>query len=54
MSDPAARRLFWYLFACSKGGENRIKNTNLLQDTPININRTAEALQLDYKGSTSR
>ena len=53
MSDPAARRLFWYHFASSKGGENRIKNTNLLQDTPLNINYTAEALQLDYRGSTS-
>ncbi len=54
MSDPAARRLFWHHFASSKGGENRIKNTNLLQDTQLNINHTTEALQLDYKGSTSR
>jgi predicted transcriptional regulator len=49
MSDPAARRLLWYLFAGSKGGENRIKIINLLQDTPLNINRMAEALNLDYK-----
>jgi predicted transcriptional regulator len=49
MSDPAARRLFWYLFAGSKGGENRIKIINLLQDTPLNINRMAEVLNLDYK-----
>ena len=48
MSDPAARRLLWYLFAGSKGGENRIKIINLLQDTPLNINRIAEVLQLDY------
>ena len=49
MSDPTARPLLWYLFAGSKGGENRIKIINLLQDTPLNINRMAEALDLDYK-----
>ena len=49
MSDPAARRLLWYLFAGSRGGENRIKIINLLQDTPLNINRMAEILNLDYK-----
>jgi len=49
MSDPAARRLLWYLFAGSKGGENGIKIINLLQDTPLNINRMAEVLNLDYK-----
>ena len=49
MPDPAARRLLWYLFAGSKGGENRIKIINLLQDTPLNINRMAEVLNLDYK-----
>jgi len=49
MPDPSARRLLWYLFAGSKGGENRIKIINLLQDTPLNINRMAEVLNLDYK-----
>ena len=49
MSDPTARRLLWYLFAGSKGGENRIKIIKLLQDTPLNINRMAEVLDLDYK-----
>jgi predicted transcriptional regulator len=49
MSDPAARRLLWYLFAGSKGGENRIKIINLIKDTPLNINRMAEVLNLDYK-----
>jgi predicted transcriptional regulator len=49
MSDPTARRLLWYLFAGSKGGDNRIKIINLLQDTPLNINRMAEILNLDYK-----
>jgi predicted transcriptional regulator len=35
--------------AGSKGGENRIKIINLLQETPLNINRMAEILNLDYK-----
>ena len=49
MPDPTARRLLWYLFAGSKGGENRVKIINLLQETPLNINRMAEVLNLDYK-----
>ena len=49
MSDPTARRLLWYLFAGSRGGENRIKIIHLIQDTPLNINRMAEVLDLDYK-----
>ena len=49
MADHTARRLLWYLFAGSKGGENRVKIINLLQETPLNINRMAEVLNLDYK-----
>jgi len=39
----------WYLIAGSKGGENRVKIINLLQETPLDINRMAEVLNLDYK-----
>ena len=49
MPDQTARRLLWYLFAGSKGGENRVKIIKLLQETPLNINRMAEVLNLDYK-----
>ncbi|MFL6391910.1 MAG: ArsR/SmtB family transcription factor [Nitrososphaeraceae archaeon] len=49
MPDPNARRLFWYLFAGSKGGYNRIKVIDLLKERPYNINQLAEALGLDYK-----
>ena len=49
MPDQTARILLWYLFAGSKGGENRVKIINLLQETPLNINRMAEVLNLDYK-----
>ena len=49
MSDPNARRLLWYLFAGSKGGDNRIRIIELLKERPYNINQLAEALRLDYK-----
>ena len=49
MPDQTARRLLWYLLSGSKGGENRVKIINLLQENPLNINRMAEVLNLDYK-----
>jgi DNA-binding transcriptional ArsR family regulator len=49
MPDPNARRLLWYLFAGSKGGDNRIKIIDLLKERPYNINQLAQALGLDYK-----
>jgi DNA-binding transcriptional ArsR family regulator len=49
MPDPNARRLLWYLFAGSKGGDNRIRIIDLLKERPYNINQLAEALGLDYK-----
>jgi DNA-binding transcriptional ArsR family regulator len=49
MLDPNAKRIFWYLFAGSRGGNNRIKIIKLLKEHPHNINQLAEALGLDYK-----
>lgn len=49
MLDPNAKRLLWYLFAGSKGGNNRIKIIDLLKERPYNINQLAEVLGLDYK-----
>jgi DNA-binding transcriptional ArsR family regulator len=49
MPDPNARRLLWYLFAGSKGGDNRIRIIDLLSKRPYNINQLAEELGLDYK-----
>ena len=49
MPDPNARRLLWYLFAGSKGSDNRIKIIDLLKERPYNINQLAEVLGLDYK-----
>jgi DNA-binding transcriptional ArsR family regulator len=49
MVDPNAKRLFWYLFAGSRGGENRIKIIDILKEQPSNINQLAQSLKLDYK-----
>ena len=49
MPDPSAKRLFWYLFAGSRGGDNRIKIIMLLKERPYNTNQLAETLGLDYK-----
>jgi predicted transcriptional regulator len=49
MPDPNAKRLLWYLFAGSRGGENRIRIINLLKERPYNMNQLAEALGVDYK-----
>jgi len=49
MPDPDAKRLLWFLFAGSRGGENRIRIIALLKKRPYNINQLAEALGVDYK-----
>ena len=49
MADPDARRLLWFLFAGSRGGENRIRIIDLLKEQPYNMNQLAEAMGLDYK-----
>ena len=49
MLDPDARRLLWFLFAGSRGGENRIKIIDFLKKRPYNTNQLADALGVDYK-----
>ena len=49
MPDPDAKRALWFLFAGSRGGENRIRIIDFLKKRPYNINQLAEALRVDYK-----
>ncbi|MFZ0893143.1 MAG: winged helix-turn-helix domain-containing protein [Candidatus Nitrosopolaris sp.] len=49
MTDPNVKRLLWFLFAGSRGGDNRIKIIDLLKERPYNINQLSESLGLDYK-----
>lgn len=49
MPDPNAKRLFWYLFAGSRGGDTRIRIIALLKERPSNINQISQTLGLDYK-----
>ncbi len=38
-----------YVFVGTKGGFNRLKIVKLLKEEPMNANRIAERLSLDYK-----
>src|SRR5438105_12404053 len=49
MTDPSAKRLLWFLFAGSRGGENRLRIIDLIKQRPYNMNQLAQALSLDYK-----
>ena len=49
MPNPDIIRLLWFLFAGTRGGDNRIKILDLLIKNPLNINKISEELQLDYK-----
>jgi hypothetical protein len=49
MPDPDAKRLMWFIFAGSRGGENRIKIIDFLKTRSYNINQLVDALGVDYK-----
>jgi predicted transcriptional regulator len=49
MPDPDAKRVLWFLFVGSRGGENRIRIIDFLKKRPYNINQLADALEVDYK-----
>ncbi len=48
-NDPQTKRLFWFLFAGSRGGINRIKLVSILKEKPLNANQLAKEMSLDYK-----
>jgi len=46
---PYAKNLLFYVFAGSRGGENRIRIISALQNSPRNTNQLANDLGLDYR-----
>ena len=47
--DYAAKRLFWFIFAGSRGGLTRLKIISSLKENSSNTNQLAKELELDYK-----
>ena len=43
------KQLLWYLIAGTRGGQTRGQIISALLQRPMNANRLAEALSLDYK-----
>ncbi len=43
------KRVYWYVFAGTRGGLTRIKIIELLKNRPYNINQLSEELKMDYK-----
>ena len=48
-NDADAKRLFWFIFAGSRGGLNRLRIISSLKENPLNTNQLAKKLGLDYK-----
>jgi len=48
-NDPHIKRLFWFLFAGSRGGSNRLRIVQTIREKPLNANQLAKDLELDYK-----
>jgi predicted transcriptional regulator len=48
-NDPHIKRLFWFLFAGSRGGSNRLRIVQTIREKPLNTNQLAKDLELDYK-----
>ena len=41
--------MLWWLIGGTRGGENRLRIIRKLEDSPMNTNKLAEELDLDYK-----
>lgn len=46
---PYAKNLLFYVFTGSRGGDNRIRIINSLQNSPKNANQLANELGLNYR-----
>jgi len=48
-AHPEVKMVFWYVFASSRGGPNRIKIMSLLENRPSNTHQLSREMGLDYK-----
>ncbi len=48
-THPETKRLFWFVFAATRGGTNRIRIISHLRNTPSNTHQLAKQIGLDYK-----
>jgi len=42
-------KMLWWLIGGTRGGENRLRIIRKLEEKPMNTNKLAEELDLDYK-----
>jgi len=48
-THPETKKLFWLLFAGSRGSDNRIRIMSVLRKRPRNTNQLSNELGMDYK-----
>ncbi|KAG2472087.1 MAG: ArsR family transcriptional regulator [Nitrosopumilales archaeon] len=48
-THPETKKLFWFIFAGTRGGMNRIRIISHLRNTPSNANQLSKAMGFDYK-----
>ena len=48
-SDPRFKMILWSIVAGTRGGISRAKILHLLKDSPMNANKIATVMNLDYK-----
>ena len=46
---PETKKVFWNLFASSRGAPNRVKIMLLLRKTPANAHQISTNIEVDYK-----
>jgi len=49
-THPETKKLFWVLFAGSRGSDTRIRIMSVLRKRPRNRNQLSTELGIDYKG----
>ncbi len=48
-THPETKKLFWFIFAATRGGMTRIRIISHLRNMPSNTHKLAKEIGLDYK-----